>query len=133
MFNLKRKKSFVYFLLLFIAIFILTATYIPFPKDSAEAATKLGGSPADLQGDFIGDGRDELLKYSNGKWEFGYPIGASTLWYSVRSTNNFGNLEDGRPFWVGDFNGDGKDPFFTLLLLYIDNNRTKTFGTYKDF
>jgi hypothetical protein len=75
-------------------------------------------------GDFDGDGLDELLMYypaDGNLWLF--KLNTATLtWKQVGNTlgqgptaSNLGNITDGRPLWVGDFDGDGRED---LLFYY---------------
>jgi hypothetical protein len=63
-------------------------------------------------GDFNGDGRADVLFYhpSDGNWWLGSHDGNQLQWSYAGNTsganpgdNNFGNLADGRPFWIGNF------------------------------
>jgi hypothetical protein len=62
-------------------------------------------------GQFSGSGRDDVLFYYPGdqNWWLGTFNGANLDWALVGNTAGFGQVADGRPFWVGDFTGSGKD------------------------
>ena len=68
-------------------------------------------------GDFTGDGQADLLYYlrSRRTWYLGSWAAGSLAWTQVGETGGFGQVGDGRPFWVGDFDGDGADE----LLCYF--------------
>lgn len=68
-------------------------------------------------GDFTGDGQADLLYYlrSRRTWYLGSWAAGSLAWTQVGKTDDFGQVGDGRPFWVGDFDGDGADE----LLCYF--------------
>ncbi|HET8955114.1 MAG TPA: VCBS repeat-containing protein [Solirubrobacterales bacterium] len=64
-------------------------------------------------GDFDGDGKADVLFYApaDGNWWLGSHDGAKLAWSlagNTLSTPNFGDIWDGRPFWVGDFSGAGR-------------------------
>ena len=62
-------------------------------------------------GDFTGNGSTDVLFYYPGddNWWLGtHPERASSTWSFVGNTAGFGHaINDGRPFWIGDFTGDG--------------------------
>src|SRR5215207_9688857 len=60
--------------------------------------------------DFSGDGRSDVLFYYTGdrNWWLGTYDGSQLRWGLVGNTTGFGQIWDGRPFWIGDFNGDGR-------------------------
>jgi hypothetical protein len=62
-------------------------------------------------GDFAGDGRSEVLYYLRSRrgWYLGSWASGSLVFSQAGDTSGFGQLGDGRPFWVGDFDGDGAD------------------------
>ena len=61
-------------------------------------------------GDFTGDGRVDVLYYlrSRATWYLGTWASGRLVWSAVGDTTGFGQVGDGRPFWVGDFNGDSR-------------------------
>ena len=62
-------------------------------------------------GDFNGDGKADVLFYYPGddNWWLGSHDGSELRWSFAGNTRGFGHgINDGRPFWIGDFNGDGK-------------------------
>ncbi len=62
-------------------------------------------------GDFTGDGATDVLFYYPGddNWWLGTVPTASSQWALVGNTAGFGHgINDGRPFWIGDFTGDGR-------------------------
>jgi C1A family cysteine protease len=67
-------------------------------------------------GDFTGDGRSDVLFYYPGdrNWWLGRINGTTLTWTLVGNTDGFGQVWDGRPFWTGDFTGDGA----TDILFY---------------
>ncbi|MFZ0159793.1 MAG: M12 family metallopeptidase [Kineosporiaceae bacterium] len=67
-------------------------------------------------GDFTGNGSADVLFYSPGdrNWWLGQVGNGQLTWSLVGNTAGFGNVADGRPFWVGDFTGGGG----TDLLFY---------------
>jgi hypothetical protein len=78
-------------------------------------------------GDFTGNGKTDLLMYypGNATWWLGTITGQSMTWNPVGNTAGFGQVADGRPFWTGDFTGNGK----TDLLMYYPGNGTWTSGS----
>ncbi len=61
-------------------------------------------------GDFNGDGQMDVLFYFPGdqNWWLGTILGTQLSWSLAGNTAGFGQVWDGRPFWIGDFNRDGK-------------------------
>ena len=62
-------------------------------------------------GDFTAGGRSQVLYYSppDDNWWLGSVDAAGALqWSLVGNTAGLGGLNDGRPFWVGDFAGAGR-------------------------
>ena len=59
--------------------------------------------------DFTGDGRSDVLFYLRSRmtWYLGSWGTGSLVWTQVGDTTGFGQVGDGRPVWVGDFDGDG--------------------------
>ena len=66
--------------------------------------------------DFNGGGTEDVLFYYPGdhNWWLGtLPPGGQLSWQHVGNTAGFGNVADGRPFWIEDFTGGGgKDVLF---------------------
>ncbi|WUJ70027.1 hypothetical protein OG809_33640 [Kribbella soli] len=61
-------------------------------------------------GDFTGGGTADVLFYypSDDNWWLGSMQGGQLVWSLVGNTAGFGHgINDGRPFWVGDFTGGG--------------------------
>lgn len=61
--------------------------------------------------DFDGDGQDEVLFYYPGddNWWLGKAVNGTLSWRLVGNTAGFGHaINDGRPFWTGDFRGTGR-------------------------
>jgi hypothetical protein len=63
-------------------------------------------------GDFNGDGRQDVLFYfpGDGNWWLGSftNFECRMIWKLAGNTNGFDQVGDGRPIWIGDFNGDGR-------------------------
>ena len=70
-------------------------------------------------GDFTGAGKSEVLFYAPGDgnwWLAQYDAGHGHFAWSLAGNTqgkspgqpDFGNIADGRPFWIGDFTGAGK-------------------------
>ncbi|MFP5111388.1 FG-GAP repeat domain-containing protein [Bacillaceae bacterium C204] len=83
-------------------------------------------------GNFTGYGRDAIFLNWNSRWYIGtwygqLGSGNNISWKSISDTSWMGNLNDGRPFWIGDYNGDKKDD----ILFYSPTDRNWTMGTYK--
>ena len=79
-------------------------------------------------GDFNGDGKDEIIFYYPGdqNWWLGKFTGTTLSWDFAGNTAGFGQVADGRPFWVGDFTQAGKDS----LLFYYPGDDNWWIGTY---
>ena len=60
-----------------------------------------------FQGDFTGDGRSDLLFYLRNRriWHHGTWNSGNLTWSNIGDTIGFGQIGDGRPFWVGNFSG----------------------------
>jgi hypothetical protein len=62
-------------------------------------------------GDFTGNGSADILMYSPGddNWFLGqFDANAKLNWSFATNTAGFGHsINDGRPFWIGDFTGNG--------------------------
>jgi Matrixin len=56
-------------------------------------------------GDFNGNGRADMLFYfpGDGNWWLGSHDGNQLQWSFAGNTNGFGQVWDGRPFWIGNF------------------------------
>jgi hypothetical protein len=81
-------------------------------------------------GDFNGDGKTEVLFYYPGddNWWLGTFQGTTLSWSDAGNTAGFGHgINDGRPFWTGDFNGDGK----TEILFYYPGDDNWWLGTFQ--
>jgi hypothetical protein len=79
--------------------------------------------------DFNGDGRAEVLFYcsDDDNWRIGSYDGTQLQWALAGSTVSFGHaIYDGRPFWAGDFNGDGR----AEMLFYYPGDDNWWLGTY---
>ena len=81
----------------------------PFAGNSAGFGNAPEGCPVWI-GNFSRADRSEVLFYypGDGNWWLGTHDGNQLNWTSAGNTNGFGQVWDGRPFWVGDFNGDGR-------------------------
>ncbi len=68
------------------------------------------GAAIVLTGDFNGDQKDDVLSYyvDSKDWVLHTYSGNRLQRITVGNTSAFGNLNDGRPVWSGDFNGDGR-------------------------
>ena len=81
-------------------------------------------------GSFSGAGRDEVLFYFPGddNWWLGTHNGTELAWTWAGNTAGFGHgINDGRPFWVGDFNGDGRDD----VLFYFPGDGNAWLGSHQ--
>jgi hypothetical protein len=79
--------------------------------------------------DFNGDAKDELLFYvpEDDNWRLGAYDGTQLQWSLAGDTANFGHaINDGRPFWAGDFNGDQK----VEVLFYYPGDNNWWLGVY---
>ncbi len=80
-------------------------------------------------GDFTGDKHREILFYFPGdkNWWLGrFDANGKLTWNLAGSTAGFGQVADGRPFWRGDFTGDGK----TDLLFYFPGDKNWWLGRF---
>ena len=62
-------------------------------------------------GNFSKSDRAEVLFYYPGddNWWLGSHDGSQLQWSLAGNTVGFGHgIDDGRPFWIGDFNGNGR-------------------------
>jgi hypothetical protein len=75
-------------------------------------------------GDFNGNGSTDILMYDPGhdNWWFGQVSSNNQLtWGLAGNTGNFGHaINDGRPFWIGDFTGSGSTDI--LMFRPADGN-----------
>jgi len=80
-------------------------------------------------GNFSCADRAEVLFYSpgDGNWRLGSYDGTQLVWTLAGNTNNFGQLDDGRPIWTGDFNGDGQ----AEVLFYYPDDGNWWLGSYQ--
>jgi hypothetical protein len=82
------------------------------------------------KGDFNGDGRDDILFYYPGddNWWLGTFDSAGNLgWTLAGNTAGFGHrINDGRPFWAGNFQGLGKEQ----ILFYYPGDDNWWLGTF---
>jgi hypothetical protein len=70
----------------------------------------IGGGYRTWSGKFTQSKQSEVLfSLSSGAWLLFSLSGSQLVSHGVGSTAGFGNVNDGRPFWVGDFGGDGID------------------------
>ncbi|WP_344252439.1 M12 family metallopeptidase, partial [Terrabacter carboxydivorans] len=79
-------------------------------------------------GRFEGGTAQQLLYYSPARhvWYLGRSTAAGALTFTlVGDTSGFGDLDDGRPFWVGDFTGNGT----TDVLFYYPGDDNWWLGT----
>ena len=78
-------------------------------------------------GDFNGTGGTDILFYYPGdqNWWLGSIVNGQLTWSLVGNTAGFGQVADGRPFWVGDFNGTGG----TDILFYYPGDQNWWLGS----
>jgi hypothetical protein len=78
--------------------------------------------------DFNGDGMTDVLFYYPGdrNWWLGTHSGGQLQWRLVGNTIGFGQIWDGRPFWIGDFNGDGRKD----VLFYYPGDKNWWLGRF---
>ena len=82
-------------------------------------------------GDFTGNGSDDVLFYFPGddNWWLGTMQGGQLTWSFVGNTAGFGHaINDGRPFWIGDFTGGGAAD----VLFYFPGDDNWWLGTLTD-
>jgi hypothetical protein len=80
-------------------------------------------------GRFSQSQRSEVLFYYPGddNWWLGTYDGNQLQWSSAGNTAGFGHrINDGRPFWIGDFDGDGRDE----VLFYSPGDDNWWLGKY---
>jgi hypothetical protein len=80
-------------------------------------------------GRFSTTDRDQVLFYYPGddNWWLGTINGAQLSWTLVGNTKGFGHaINDGRPFWIGDFNGGGRAD----VLFYYPGDDNWWLGTF---
>jgi len=79
-------------------------------------------------GDFTGTGSWEVLFYYPGdmNWWLGSFSNGVLSWNLAGNTRGFGQVWDGRPFWIGDFNGDGKAD----VLFHFPGDHNWWLGTF---
>ncbi|MGE0978311.1 M12 family metallopeptidase [Bacillus thuringiensis] len=79
-------------------------------------------------GDFNKHGMTEVLFFSPStqEWELGTFTNNKLSWNLAGNTANFGQVGDGRPIWIGDFNGDDK----MEVLFYFPGDQTWWLGTF---
>ena len=77
-------------------------------------------------GDFAGVGHTQILTYEFDQWTLG-DLGADGQLTTtpVGNTAGFGNLADGRPFWIGDFSGVGH----AQVMFYFPGDENWWLGT----
>jgi hypothetical protein len=80
-------------------------------------------------GNFDGQGRTDILFYYPGdkNWWLGRFNSSGTLtWNLAGNTAGFGQVADGRPFWVGNFDGQGR----TDILFYYPGDMNWWLGSF---
>ena len=79
-------------------------------------------------GNFMRGNRAEVLFYhpGDGNWWLGSHDGNQLAWSFAGNTNGFGQVWDGRPFWTGDFNANGR----TDILFYFPGDGNWWLGTH---
>lgn len=77
-------------------------------------------------GNFSNTSQAEVLFYYPGdhNWWLGRLTGGQLQWSLVGNTAGFGRVSDGRPFWIGDFNGNGRSD----VLFYYPGDRNWWLG-----
>ncbi len=79
-------------------------------------------------GNFSRSDRAEVLFYfpGDGNWWLGSHNGTELAWSFAGNTNGFGQVADGRPIWIGDFNGNSKSD----VLFYFPGDGNWWLGDY---
>ena len=80
-------------------------------------------------GDFSGNGKTDLLFYypgDNNWWLGEFDAQNQLTWSLAGNTAGFGQVWDGRPFWIGDFDGNGKAD----VLFYYPGDSNWWLGTF---
>jgi hypothetical protein len=79
-------------------------------------------------GNFAGTGQSEVLFYYPGdrNWWLGSVANGQLAWKLVDNTTGFGNVWDGRPFYVGNFSRTDR----SQLLFYYPGDSNWWLGTY---
>jgi hypothetical protein len=79
-------------------------------------------------GRFSTSGRDQIAFYypGDGNWWLGTHDGNVLQWSFAGNTNNFGQIWDGRPFWIGDFTGDSRSD----VLFYFPGDDNWWLGSH---
>ena len=80
-------------------------------------------------GNFSSPNKADVLFYFPGddNWWLGSYDGNQLQWKLVSNTKGFGHaINDGRPFWIGDFNGDGRAD----VLFYFPGDDNWWLGSY---
>ena len=104
--------------------------------NTAEFGNLADGRPIWI-GDFDGNGRADVLIYSSGdsSWRLGrFSDSAASNqieWSVVANTAGFGNLADGRPIWIGDFDGNTNTSNGASMLLYTPSNHDLWLALYE--
>jgi hypothetical protein len=79
-------------------------------------------------GNFTGNGQSSILFYSPGdfNWWLGTFTGNQLSWNLAGNTQGFGQVSDGRPFWVGNFSAPNQDN----ILFYYPNDGNWWLGSF---
>ncbi|WP_221390548.1 hypothetical protein [Dyadobacter sp. NIV53] len=81
-------------------------------------------------GNFSSDSSTDILFYFPGdsNWWLGKFVNNVLEWNHAGNTSGFGNIWDGRPVWIGDFNGDGTAD----VLFYFPGDGNWWLGSFAD-